>query len=151
GWVRVQGLWNITSVTKGEGAGIEVGLSPANLVNFEGKGNYSGPEFIWFNNIGVTALKFLNSDKLGKQYQNDLLVGDYHQGNIYHFELNQNRTGLVLSGPLEDRIARFSYEFEGIKFGEGFGRVTDLQVGPDGYLYIVSYGQGKIYRILSAA
>jgi hypothetical protein len=35
-----------------------------------------------------------------------------------------------------------------IVFGEGFGGITDLTVGPDGYLYIVSIGQGKVFRIL---
>jgi hypothetical protein len=31
---------------------------------------------------GTTALKFLNSTKLGKQYQNDMFVGDYNNGNL---------------------------------------------------------------------
>ena len=35
-----------------------------------------------------------------------------------------------------------------IVFGNGFGGITDLTVGPDGYLYIVSIGQGKVFRIL---
>jgi hypothetical protein len=39
------------------------------LVNFEGKGKYSDPEFAWLQTLGPTALKFLNSDKLGKQYK----------------------------------------------------------------------------------
>jgi aldose sugar dehydrogenase len=33
-------------------------------------------------------------------------------------------------------------------FAEGFGGITDLEVGPDGYLYVVSIGQGKIFRIV---
>ena len=32
-------------------------------------------------------------------------------------------------------------------FGQGFGGITDIQVGPDGYLYVLSY-TGSIYRIL---
>ena len=39
-------------------------------------------------------------------------------------------------------------ENEGIIFGEEFGSISDLEVGPDGYLYIVSLGQGAIYRIV---
>ena len=35
-----------------------------------------------------------------------------------------------------------------MKFGEGFGGVTDLQIGLDGYLYVVSISLGKIYRIV---
>ena len=37
---------------------------------------------------------------------------------------------------------------EDVIFGDGFGGVTDLTVGPDGYLYVVSIGQGKIFRIM---
>ena len=37
-------------------------------------------------------------------------------------------------------------------FGEGFGGITDLKVGPtDGYLYVLSIGNGAIYKITSAA
>ena len=32
-------------------------------------------------------------------------------------------------------------------FGRGFGTITDLQVGPDGYLYVLTFG-GNIYRIV---
>ena len=32
-------------------------------------------------------------------------------------------------------------------FGQGFGGITDLQVGPDGYLYVLSY-TGALYRIV---
>ena len=128
------------------------GFNFSNLVSFGGKGKYSDPEFVWTQVIAPTAIKFLNSDKLGKQYQNHIFVGDYHQGNIYHFTLNQNRTALVLDGPLVDKIANLQVELDSVKFGEGFGAVTDLQVGPyDGYLYIVSYGHGKIYRIVPSS
>ena len=94
------------------------------------------------------ALKFLNSDKLGKQYQNDISVGDVHNGRIYHFDLNEDRKGLVLEGPLDDKVADDDDENEDIVFGEGFGSVSGLEVGPDGYLYVVSIGLGGIYRIV---
>jgi aldose sugar dehydrogenase len=89
---------------------------------------------------------------LGKQYQNDIVVGDYSKGNIYHFKLNEDRTELLLDGPLADKIANNPGELEPIIFGEGFGPITDIQVGPyDGYLYILSTGtNGKIYRIVPA-
>ena len=40
-------------------------------------------------------------------------------------------------------------ENEEIIFGQGFGAITDIEVGPDGYLYIVVI-QGTIYRIVPA-
>ena len=35
-------------------------------------------------------------------------------------------------------------------FGEGFGRITDIEVGPDGFLYILSRLEDKasIFRIV---
>jgi glucose/arabinose dehydrogenase len=147
GWRKVQGFWEVKRNTHGN-----ILENPTNLVDFGGKGKYESPKFVWLNTTGPTAIKFLNSDKLGKQYQNDMFVADYHGGNIYHFKLNQNRTELVLNGTLADKIANNAQELEDIKFVEGMGAITDLQVSPyDGYLYAVSISGGKIYRILPAA
>jgi glucose/arabinose dehydrogenase len=147
GWRKVQGFWEVKGNTHGN-----ILENPTNLVDFGGKGKYESPKFVWLNTTGPTAIKFLNSDKLGKQYQNDMFVADYHGGNIYHFKLNQNRTELVLNGTLADKIANNAQELEDIKFVEGMGAITDLQVSPyDGYLYAVSISGGKIYRILPAA
>src|ERR687888_742510 len=145
GWRKVQGFWEVKGNTYGN-----VVQNPTNLlVDFGGKGKYNSPEFVWLNTTGPTAIKFLNSDKLGKQYQNDMFVADYHGGNIYHFKLNQNRTELILNGTLADKIANNAQELEGIKFVQGMGAITDLQVSPyDGYLYVVSISAGKIYRIV---
>jgi glucose/arabinose dehydrogenase len=120
------------------------------LVDFDGKGEYSDPEFEWRDTLGPTAVKFLNSDKLGAEYVNDMFVGDIVNGRIYHFELNQDRRELILDGLLADKVAATESvtELEQIIFGEGFGGITDLEVGPDGYLYVVSLGHGAIYRIL---
>jgi aldose sugar dehydrogenase len=137
GWLEVQGMAPVDFNYSGD------------LVNFEGKGNYSDPEFVWTDTVGPTAIKFLHSDRLGKQYENDVFVSDITQGNIYHFDLDINRTQLVLEGALADRVSNNHTENEDIIFGEGFGGISDLEVGPyDGYLYIVSLGHGTIYRIV---
>jgi glucose/arabinose dehydrogenase len=115
------------------------------LEDFDGKGIYSDPEYEWSETVGPTALKFLTSDKLGKQYENNMFVADFNKGNIYHFELNKERTKLIFDSAIEGRLN------ENLIFAKGFadkGGVTDIEVGPDGYLYIVSYGQGKIYRVV---
>jgi glucose/arabinose dehydrogenase len=127
------------------------------LVDFEGKGKYSEPEFSWGTEeqkytVAPTALKFLNSSKLGAEYENDLFVADSNNGNLYHFELNDGRNGLLLKGPLEDDLATNPDELEGNIFGRDFGGITDLEVGPDGYLYVLSQlarDQGAILRISS--
>jgi aldose sugar dehydrogenase len=128
--------------------------NPHNLEDFGGKGKYRSPEFIWNltvtpfdHTVAPTGLKFLNSNKLGKQYENDMFVGDFKNGNLYHFKLNQNRTGLILNGTLANKIADSQSELqrESILFGQGFGGIVDIQVGPDGYLYVLSlYGGGWV-------
>src|SRR5215213_3554004 len=112
--------------------------NPKDLVYFNGKGHYSPPEFIWGKTVAPTALLFLDSDKLGSQYQNDMFVGSADGGRIFHFDLNDKRDGLVLKGNLTDKIAIDKTEFKDILFAEGFSIITDLKQGPDGYPYIVS-------------
>lgn len=121
------------------------------LVNFGGNGQYSDPEFVWTKPLGITALKFLNTDKLGKQYQNTMFIGDVNLGWLYNFKLNPQRTGLLFdnSGPLADKIANTPEEIQETIFGKGFGVITDIQVSPyDGNLYVLTYS-GSIYRITS--
>lgn len=134
---------------------LDIGIFVNKYLNGMKEGRYSDPEFVWTTPVGVTAIKFLNSDKLGKNYENDMFVADILHGAIYHFELNENRDGLVLEGALMDRIADSSEELPLITFAEGFGGITDLEVGPDGYLYILSYtgysastDEEAIYRIV---
>jgi len=120
------------------------------LVDFDGRGRYSDPEFTWQQTVAPTGLDFLNSTELGAAYQNDLFVGDYNNGNLYHFDLNENRTQLVLGGGLADRALDPGDEVGEILFGTGFGGITDVKVGPDGYLYVLTFQDdgGSIYRIV---
>jgi aldose sugar dehydrogenase len=158
GWLSVQGIWrpDLRNLRPDGYAAGDVLLNPSyDLETFSGKGKYSDPEFSFKETVGLTALKFLNSDKYGKEYQNDMFVGDLNNGYLYHFDLNENRTGLVLQGRLADKVADNPNEInkseinrEGVIFGEGFGGITDIEVGPDGYLYLVSLGYGKIFRII---
>jgi len=87
---------------------------------------------------------------LGTQYRNDIFVGDAHNGRIYHFKLNNERTDLVLPEIHARTFIENPVNFgdKDVVFGDGFGGITDLTVGPDGYLYVVSIGQGKVFRIL---
>jgi aldose sugar dehydrogenase len=113
--------------------------NPKDLVYFNGKGHYSPPEFMWGKTVAPTALLFLDSNKLGSEYQNDMFVGSADGGRIFHFDLNDNkRDGLVLKGNLTDKIASNKTEYKDILFAEGFSIITDVKQGPDGYPYIVS-------------
>jgi hypothetical protein len=134
-------------------AALDDGFDPADIVDFDGAGVYRDPELVWINTAGPTSLKFLHSDRLGSQYQNDMFVGDVHNGRLYRFDLNQERNGLILPEALANKIIQTpaSPGLEDIIFGQGFAGITDVEVGPDGYLYVVSIGQGKIFRIVPGA
>jgi aldose sugar dehydrogenase len=132
-----------------------MGKAPADfdsqeLVNFGGKGVYRDPEFSWVDTVGPSEVLFFNSDKLGEEYKNDMLVADVHFGRIYDFNLNENRSGLVLEGPIADKVADTDAEVQQLIFGSEFGAITDLDIGPDGNLYVLSFGQGAIYKIRSS-
>jgi aldose sugar dehydrogenase len=148
GWSQVASIWK-TGANPGPVIGADNSNAPKNLVTFGGKAVYRTSEFSWLPTIGPTALKFLDSAKLGSQYQNDMFVEDVNTGSLYHFKLNHNRDGLVLSGSLADKVADNLDELKSVIFGKGFGTITDLQIGPDGYLYVLTI-DGTIYRIVPA-
>jgi glucose/arabinose dehydrogenase len=143
GWAKVQGIWKPK-----DGRAGDTDLIPDDLINFDSKGRYSVPEFIWYHTVGPTELEFLNSTKYGGQFMNDMFVGDINNGTLYHFDLDKDRTDLYLRGPLTDKIAQNPIELQKIVFGEGFGGISDIELGPDGYLYILATGFDKIFRIV---
>jgi aldose sugar dehydrogenase len=160
GWAKVLGTWTVNEMTNEEGKreinkGVVPSAIPAGLINFNGKGKYSPPELTWDETIAPTAIAFLNSDKLGTQYENDMFVGTV-KDRLLHFKLDEpNRIDLALNGTLRDKVADTVEDTtEDVTFAEGLGIITDVKVGPDGYLYIINGARsldGKIYRILPAA
>jgi glucose/arabinose dehydrogenase len=140
GWPDIQGP---ASRPENEDADVD-----EDLVDFDGRGEYRDPEFTWNTTVGPTAIKFYNSTQLGEEYQNDLFVGDSNNGRLYHFDLNEDRTGLMLEGVLEDKVADNEDELSsGVVFGTGFRSIPDIEVGPDGNLYLLLYRSGKIVKI----
>ena len=121
------------------------------LMIFDGS-KYADPVFSWKDPIGLTDLEFLNSTAFGPEYAYNLFVGDINNGNLYYFELNDNRTGIKLDDRdleyLTVQVADDEQELSEIVFGNGFeGGITDIETGPDGFLYILTFN-GNIYRIL---
>jgi aldose sugar dehydrogenase len=53
---------------------------------------------------------------------------------IYKFKLDQKRSGLLLDSVLQDKVSNVRNETQAIAFAKGFAGVTDMKVGPDGYL-----------------
>jgi glucose/arabinose dehydrogenase len=154
GWYKLQGVWKprYDSIRGGDLIAGDRLLNPDidYLENFDGKGKYSQPEFTWNYTVGPTALKFLHSGSYPKIYKDDLFVGDTNNGYLYHFDLNENRTSLKLDGVLNDKTADKPEELKEIIFGSNFGQITDIELSPDGYLYILSHYKNKatIFRIV---
>jgi hypothetical protein len=58
-------------------------------------------------------------------------------GEIYDFDLNENRTKLLPTKIANNTLAE-KLEVANVMFAYGLGKVTDMDVGPDGNLYILS-------------
>ena len=110
--------------------------------------HYSDPAFSWLGTVGPTALEFLSSTRLGAQHTQQLFAGDINNGTLYRFQMNPARDGLVFQGAglTSDLVADNGDELEEVVFGRDFGGITDIKVGPDGLLYVLSYS-GGIYVI----
>ncbi len=149
GWKQVMGPISKNNVNEDE------------LVNFPGS-KYAEPVFSWLPSIGITDIEFLNSSKLGEKYANNIFVGDIGaqtDGYLYYFQVNEDRTGIKFDSnnqiELTDLIADNEEEMSTIALGTAFGGITDIETGPDGFLYILtvdreSDGEGKIYRLSSS-
>lgn len=146
GWAQIQGFADSDILNRGKSAEDLLIL---------GNAKYSDPEFSWNTTVGITDAKFFSSDKLGKQYENNLFVGDINNGYIYRFTLNSERNAIEINRSsyegnldiLADKQVNTPKEVIPLIFGSGFGGITDLEVGPDGYLYVLTYF-GEIYRII---
>jgi glucose/arabinose dehydrogenase len=144
GWHKIMGPVSANKMTEKD------------LISVPGS-HYSDPVFSWRYAIGVTDIEFFNSSKLGSEYRNNIFVGDINNANLYYFQVNDNRTGIKLdynndskfnSIGLKDMVADNKNELSEIIFGFGFEGITDILTGPDGYLYILTYLDGTLYRIV---
>ena len=142
GWNRIMGPISHSSIEQAD--------LQEDLMIFDGS-KYADPIFSWKDPVGLTDLEFLNSTALGPEYAYNLFVGDINNGNLYYFELNDERTGIRLDdedlGDLTDQVADDQQELSEIILGDGFEEgITDIETGPDGFLYILTFN-GNIYRI----
>ena len=116
---------------------------------------YSDPKFSWFKPIGVTDLEFYNSTTLGAKFSNNIFIGEINAGDLYFFKIDDNRSGVRIDPltlghtDLSDSVADLQDDLSPVLFARGFsGRITDVETGPDGYLYILTYSDGRMYRIV---
>ena len=108
---------------------------------------YSDPEFSWERPVAVTSIHFIQSP-LFPEYENSVLIGSFGGGILYKFELNENRDGFRFDdNNLKDLVLNKEDSPSEIIFGTGFAGITDIKEGPDRSIYIVTIGDGKIFRI----
>lgn len=138
GWYRITGQISRANITEKD------------LVKIPGS-HYSDPVFTWQKQVGVTDIEFFNSEKLGPKYLNNIFVGDFNSGNLYFFQLNKFRTGIEFDKnkmDFRDVTADNMEELSDFIFAKRFGGITDIQTGPDGSLYILTY-TGSLYNLHS--
>ena len=143
GWKLIMG-----PISKSEG------ITENDLVNIQGS-HYADPLLNWEQSRGVTDIEFIKSNNLGQKYENNIFVGDITKGILFFLQVNENRNGLQFDNNpniANDLIASNEEEISSITLGSGFKGITDIETGPDGNLYILSYsradgGQGALYRI----
>jgi glucose/arabinose dehydrogenase len=143
--------WYVISGPTTRGNAFKGGRTLDDLVHY---GNppvsfYSDPEFS--SQLGLkapTSIVFFTTSTLGTKYINNCLVAGFggSQPGLYYFKMNSNRDGFDLSGDLADNVLDFGDSFAPVKIAHVNG-ITDMKIGPDGYLYIVSIVTGKIMRL----
>lgn len=108
---------------------------------------YADPVFSWLQPIGVTSIAFVRSARFDANLRDTAIVGESNNGGLYQFTLNTERNDFILTGALADRVADSATERNLTRIGTNWGVVTDIRIGPDGYLYVVSMFANRVYRI----
>lgn len=139
GWNKVQGVWKVNKYVAGK-----LTHNPKDdLVFFNGIHKYYEPKLTIYDRTGFTAIKFFNSNKLGNKYTNTLFLADFHTGKLYNFHLDEDRNSLLLDQKKKvGKILLNRTDLDQFLFAEGFGGIVDMQVSPDGYLYVLSLYYG---------
>lgn len=122
----------------------------ANL--FEVAGSfYSNPEFEFRVTAAPTSVTFQSTPVLGRDSWYHMFVAEGHFSSnhrIFRFPMNENRDGVTFDqANLQDLIGNSYNELQPIVFAENFGIITDVKVGPDGFLYVVDRSANRVYRI----
>lgn len=137
--------------------GSNTGVTESDLVNIPGS-HYADPVFSWAESRGVTDIEFLNSSAFGSIYENGIFAGDITSGILYYFQPNAERTGMGLENDplLNDMVADSDDELSGVTLGTGFTGISEIETGPDGNLYILTYdreneGQGSLMKIIPSS
>ena len=118
---------------------------------------YQDPAFSWKWEVAPGGIGFLDSRALGRRFQGDLFVGAaipaLEGGYLFRFNLTDDRLGIDPHGRgLRDLVAdnRAKHEItesRRLLIGRNFGSGTDIEMGPNGNLYVVSLTHGAVFEI----
>jgi hypothetical protein len=118
---------------------------------------YQDPEFSWKYEVAPGGIGFLNSRALGRRFQGDLFVGAaipaLEGGYLFHFNLTEDRGGIepysrAVRDLVADNLDKHEITESGrILIGRNFGSGTDIEMGPNGNLYVVSLTHGAVFEI----
>jgi glucose/arabinose dehydrogenase len=111
---------------------------------------YKNNLFVGDINNGNLYFFKVNSTRTGVEvssYKGSLNSADSSNNknvNINDYDRHPN----TINNPLSDLVADNPDESASLIFAKGIeGRITDIETGPDGYLYVLTYSDGRIYRI----
>jgi glucose/arabinose dehydrogenase len=92
-----------------------------------------GPVALFPPHASADGIAFYNGSQFPSEYKDNAFVALFQWGQIYRVQLVKNANG--------DYLAATSV------FAQGFHDPLDLTVGPDGCLYLASWGDSAIFRI----
>ncbi len=111
---------------------------------------YRDPDFSFLEQIGPTGLAFPYRSQLGPAYDRVLLVASFNlPGRIHALPLDGARKSFDPSRfpALADGVADDMAEADLLLLASGFSHPVDLEMAPDGSLFVLSWIPGTIYRM----
>ncbi|HVL05012.1 MAG TPA: PQQ-dependent sugar dehydrogenase [Acidimicrobiales bacterium] len=119
--------------------------------------HYADPKLSWKYEVAAGGIGFVRGTGLGVEYDGALVMGGardlLEEGHLFLVRLGADRLDVAVDDPrladgVADNVAKWDItESESLRFGSGFGVVTDVRTGPDGDLYVVSLSHGAVYAI----
>lgn len=100
----------------------------------------------------LTAIGFVADDSLGGSSAGSVWIGTVLTDALIRYPLGDDGRSLALEGDLADGVDDNDSkgdlgESADHVVGTGFGTITDIDLGDDGALYVVSISSGSIFRI----
>lgn len=118
---------------------------------------YVDPVLAWKWEVAPGGIGFVAGNSLGGSYRGDLIMGaarpSLEGGHLFRIRMTGNGRRLQLEDPrladgVADNLAKFDgTESESLLWGRNWGVVTDVEMAPDGTLYLVSLSNGAVYEV----